>query len=199
MTSNIHNKSSPSHHHDRHAELQASLSLLEVYNQVENQRRWQENDLLTKLYARYLQWEWLAIQIEKTIQWQTSTIRDQLKTVKQTYQRSKRPHSNSQTHSTSPSSLLTTSSALFDWKRVYLAPVEASLLNLEKNQSNLKHIDNCLEQLQNAKVHLEQLKNQVSPTDYQEQMNELDDCIGMMKDVVSHRIDSDYYSLLDSL
>ncbi|KAI8333515.1 hypothetical protein BC941DRAFT_433678 [Chlamydoabsidia padenii] len=125
-------------HRDRQADSQAPTSLLD-------HQQGMKNGSLMGLYGRYLQWEWLALKMEKTINHRKRVITDQLLAVKDIYKQLDH-HVNDK---------------IQDWMENYLEDVEKDLSLMESGNFTMETKESCLSKLYVAKSELNKLMDQV--------------------------------------
>ncbi|ORX53613.1 hypothetical protein DM01DRAFT_1407758 [Hesseltinella vesiculosa] len=146
-----------------------------------------EQDVL-RLYARYLQWEWVAIGTEQTVEQKKSEIKCHWDELQRTY--------NQAQYQKRLKDILPYDQDLLmhEWRSKHLGPIRRDLNRLV-SQADLPSLSDyrlCDERLGQAIAHLERLEQYLFEDVYRKEMDKLNKCTCLMKEMKKEYLDIRY-------
>ncbi|SAL97335.1 hypothetical protein [Absidia glauca] len=168
-------------HHDRLAERQASVTLLEQDHKAADRQQRMEDGSVLKMYGRYLQWEWMALKMEKTMKDRGRLIREQIQVVNKALEGLNQ-------HGEGDLSTQQGGDEIRYWMKTYLEDVEKILVLLEDQQLDSETAeDSCVSKLTIAKAQLNRLMDRgLTYQTYKENMDMIDESIACLKSISVH-------------
>ncbi|CAO3587042.1 unnamed protein product [Absidia cylindrospora] len=138
-----------------------------------------------KLYARYLQWEWVALELEKIIKELKLPIQEQLLEAKNVCSEARLSS--------------TGKDYLKEWETTYLLPIQEDVGLLETKGLDAQVADACLMKIETAILQFNHIREKLPASTYCTYMNFLEDSFHYMHDIYRDKVNISYAVLVHSV
>ncbi|ORZ16280.1 hypothetical protein BCR42DRAFT_414717 [Absidia repens] len=142
-----------------------------------------ENEM--KLYARYLQWEWVALEMEKIIKGLKIPIQEQLLEAK----------------NICTGAMLSSNGKdyLKEWETTYLLPIQEDVDLLEAKGLDAHVADSCLMKFETAIFQFNRIRQKLPETTYRTHLSLLQDSFHYIHEIYKDKVNISYAFLVNSI